>query len=222
MIDLYTFTTPNGRKPAILLEELGLTYSIHNIDISKGEQFSPEFIAINPNSKIPAIRDHVSASFADRDSEITVFESGAILIYLAEKTGKFLPQEGADRVRVIEWLMFQMANVGPMFGQLGHFRNAAPEQIPYAIARYEKESLRILGVLDRQLADNTYIAGEYSIADMATYPWVVATTGSYMGLSLEEFPNVRRWIATMESRSAVQTGMAILTPEFNSEYGTVA
>ncbi len=214
MIDLYTFTTPNGRKPAILLEELGLPYSIHNIDISKGEQFSPEFIAINPNSKIPAI--------IDRDSEIAVFESGAILIYLAEKAGKFLPQEGSDRVRVIEWLMFQMANVGPMFGQLGHFRNAAPEQILYAIARYEKESLRILGVLDRQLADNTYIAGEYSIADMATYPWVVATTGSYMGLSLEEFPNVRRWIATMESRSAVQTGMAILTPEFNSEYGTVA
>ena len=214
MIDLYTFTTPNGRKPAILLEELGLPYSIHKIDISKGEQFSPEFIAINPNSKIPAIHD--------RDSEITVFESGAILIYLAEKTGKFLPQEGAERVRVIEWLMFQMASVGPMFGQLGHFRNAAPEQIPYAIARYEKETLRLLGVLERQLVDKPYIAVDYSIADMATYPWVVATTSPYMGLSLEEFPTVQRWIKTMESRPAVQTGMAILTPEFNSQYGTVA
>ena len=214
MIDLYTFTTPNGRKPAILLEELELPYSIHKIDIGKGEQFSPEFIAINPNSKIPAI--------IDRDSEITVFESGAILIYLAEKTGKFLPQEGAERVCVIEWLMFQMASVGPMFGQLGHFRNAAPEQIPYAIARYEKETLRLLGVLERQLVDKTYIAVDYSIADMATYPWVVATTSPYMGLSLEEFPNVQRWIKTMESRPAVQTGMAILRPEFNSQYGTVA
>ncbi len=214
MIDLYTFTTPNGRKPAILLEELGLPYSIQKIDIGKGEQFSPEFIAINPNSKIPAI--------IDRDSEITVFESGAILIYLAEKTGKFLPQEGADRARVIEWLMFQMASVGPMFGQLGHFRNAAPEKLPYAIARYEKETLRLLGVLDRQLADNPYIAGEYSIADMATYPWVVSATSPYGGISLEEFPNVQRWIATMESRPAVQTGMAILKPEFNSEYGTLA
>ena len=214
MIDLYTFTTPNGRKPAILLEELGLSYSIHNIDISKGDQFSPEFIAINPNSKIPAI--------IDRNSNITVFESGAILIYLAEKAGKFLPQEARDRARVIEWLMFQMASVGPMFGQLGHFRNAAPEKIPYAIARYEKETLRLLAVLDRQLADNTYIAGEYSIADMATYPWVVATTGPYMGLSLEEFPNVQRWIATIESRPAVQTGMAILSPEFKSEYATLA
>ncbi len=151
-----------------------------------------------------------------------MFESGAILIYLAEKTGKFLPQESADRARVIEWLMFQMASVGPMFGQLGHFRNAAPEQIPYAIASYEKETLRLLGVLDRQLADNPYIAGEYSIADMATHPWVVSATSPYGGILLEEFPNVQRWIATMESRPAVQTGMAILRPEFNSEYGTVA
>ena len=214
MIDLYTFTTPNGRKPAILLEELKLPYSIHKIDIGKGEQFSPEFIAINPNSKIPAI--------IDRDTDITVFESGAILIYLAEKTGKFLPKEGAERVRVIEWLMFQMASVGPMFGQLGHFRNAAPEQIPYAIARYKKETLRLLGVLEHQLVDKPYIAVDYSIADMATYPWVVATTSPYMGLSLEEFPNVQRWIKTMESRPAVQKGMAILTPEFNSQYGTVA
>ncbi|MEO0407951.1 MAG: glutathione S-transferase N-terminal domain-containing protein, partial [Cyanobacteria bacterium P01_A01_bin.135] len=128
MIDLYTYTTPNGRKPAILLEELALTYRIHKIDIGKGDQFSPEFVAINPNSKIPAI--------VDRDNDLAIFESGAILIYLAEKTGKLLPTEVGDRAQVIEWLMFQMASVGPMFGQLGHFRNAAPEQLPYAIERY--------------------------------------------------------------------------------------
>ncbi|MEM9276633.1 MAG: glutathione S-transferase N-terminal domain-containing protein [Cyanobacteria bacterium P01_F01_bin.143] len=214
MIDLYTFTTPNGQKPAIMLEELSLAYTIHKIHIGKGDQFSPEFIAINPNSKIPAIYD--------RDTDITVFESGAILIYFAEKTGKFLPQAAGDRARVIEWLMFQMASVGPMFGQLGHFRNFAPEKIPYAIARYEKEMLRLSGVLDRQLADKSYIAGEYSIADMAIYPWVLAATSSYLGLSLEEFPHVQRWLETIGSRSAVQTGMAILKPEFNSEYGTLA
>jgi len=214
MIDFYTYTTPNGRKPAILLEELEMSYCIHKIDIGKGDQFSPEFIAINPNSKIPAI--------CDRDTNITVFESGAILIYLAEKTGKFIPQEIGDRAKVIEWLMFQMASVGPMFGQLGHFRNAAPEKILYAIARYEKETLRLLAVLDLQLAAKPYIAGQYSIADMATYPWVAVTTSSYMNLSLEQFPNVQRWITTMESRRAVQTGMKILDPEFDSKYGTLA
>ena len=214
MINLYTYTTPNGRKPAILLEELEMPYSIYKIDISKGEQFSPEFIAINPNSKIPAI--------VDSDTEIAVFESGAILIYLAEKAGKFLPQEGANRVHVMEWLMFQMANVGPMFGQLGHFHNAAPEKLPYAIARYEKETRRILGVLDSQLADKPYIAGDYSLADIATYPWVAAINTPYVDLSLEEFSNLQRWVETMGSRSAVQTGMAILKPDFNSKYGSVA
>lgn len=134
MIDLYTYTTPNGRKPVIMLEELELPYTIHKIDIGKGDQFTPEYVAINPNSKIPAIMD--------RDTQIKVFESGAILIYLAEKTGKLLPTEMADRARVLEWLMFQMAGVGPMFGQLGHFRNAAPENLPYAITRYQNETLR--------------------------------------------------------------------------------
>lgn len=214
MIDLYTFSTPNGRKPAILLEELEIPYHIHKIDIGKGEQFTSEFIAINPNSKIPAIYD--------RDTDITVFESGAILIYLAEKTSKLLPKKAGDRARVIEWLMFQMASIGPMFGQLGHFRNAAPEKVPYAIARYEKEAQRLLGVLEHQLADKPYIAIEYSIADIATYPWVAVTTSSYMGQSLAQFPNVQRWIATMESRPAVQTGMAILTPKYNSNYGVLA
>ena len=203
MIDLYTFTTPNGRKPAIMLEELELPYTIHKVDITKGEQFSPEYIAINPNSKIPAI--------IDRDTEITVFESGAILIYLAEKTGKLLPTEQKKRTQVIEWLMFQMANIGPMFGQLGHFRNSAPEEIPYAIARYEKETLRLLGVLERQLENNEFIVGDYSIADIATFPWVL--TSPYLGVSVDEYINVQRWVGSMRSRGAVQKGMAILTSD---------
>ncbi len=164
MIDFYTFTTPNGRKVSIMLEELALPYNVHSIDISKNDQFTPEFIAINPNSKIPAI--------IDQETGITVFESGAILMYLAEKTGKFLPTATAEKYEVIQWLMFQMGSVGPMFGQLNHFRRYAPEQIPYAIDRYQKETLRLYGVLDRQLADREFVCGEYSIADMAIYPWV--------------------------------------------------
>ncbi|MGF1522753.1 MAG: glutathione S-transferase N-terminal domain-containing protein [Leptolyngbyaceae cyanobacterium] len=214
MIDLYTYTTPNGRKPVILLEELELPYTIHKIDIGKGDQFTPEYLAINPNSKIPAI--------IDRDTQIKVFESGAILIYLAEKTGKLLPTEIADRAHVLEWLMFQMAGVGPMFGQLGHFRNAAPEKLPYAISRYQNETLRLLGVLDRQLATSPYIAGDYSIADIALYPWVAAAATAYADRSLAEFSDVQRWLETMKARPAVQTGMAILTPEFNSQYGAIA
>ncbi len=214
MIDLYTYTTPNGRKPVILLEELKLPYRIHRIDIGKGDQFSPEFVAINPNSKIPAM--------IDREAGIAVFESGAILMYLAEKTGKFLPKEPANRAKVIEWLMFQMASVGPMFGQLGHFRNSAPESLPYAISRYQKEALRLLKVLDGQLALTPFVAGEYSIADMATYPWVIAAETPYLDLSLEDFPNVQRWIDNLASRQAVQTGMAILSPQFASNVGTLA
>ncbi|MEL6320718.1 MAG: glutathione S-transferase N-terminal domain-containing protein [Cyanobacteria bacterium J06626_14] len=210
MIDLYTFTTPNGRKPAILLEELELPYLIHKIDISKDDQFSPDYIAINPNSKIPAIHD--------RDTNITVFESGALMMYLAEKAGRLLPTDTAQRFRVIEWLMFQMASIGPMFGQLGHFRNAALENLPYAINRYEKETLRLLGVFDRQLAETSYIAGDYSIADIATYPWIIATATSY----LDDFPNVRQWVERLQARPAVKTGMAILTPDFDSQYGTLA
>lgn len=197
MIDLYTFTTPNGRKPAIMLEEVELAYTVHKVDISKGEQFSPEYVAINPNSKIPAM--------IDQDTGITVFESGAILIYLAEKTGKLLPKDTAGRIQVIEWLMFQMASIGPMFGQLGHFRNAAPDKIPYAIERYEKEALRLFGVLDKQLAQHEFIAGDYSIADIATYPWVVA-----INLTLDNHSHLKRWVETLQQRSAVQRGMAIL------------
>lgn len=199
MIDLYTFSTPNGRKPAIMLEEVGLPYTVHKIDITKGEQFTPEYVAINPNSKIPAI--------LDQDTGIKVFESGAILIYLAEKTGKLLPTDTAARIQVIEWLMFQMASVGPMFGQLSHFRRFAPEQIPYAIDRYEKETLRLFGVLDQQLGKQEFIVGDYSIADIATYPWVAAY--EYLGVTLDKHPHLKRWVETMQQRPAVERGMAV-------------
>lgn len=214
MIDLYTYTTPNGRKPAILLEELELPYTLHNIDIGTGDQFTPEFKAINPNSKIPAIRD--------RDHDLTIFESGAILIYLAEKAGKLLPTDMAGRATVLEWLMFQMASVGPMFGQLGHFRNAAPEAIPYAVERYHRETLRLLDVLDGQLKHHPYIAGDYSIADIATFPWVAAAQAPYLGIALADFPNVDRWVEAMQQRPAVQVGMDILQPSFKSKFGTLA
>ncbi|NEO19027.1 MULTISPECIES: glutathione S-transferase N-terminal domain-containing protein [unclassified Moorena] len=199
MIELYTFSTPNGRKPAIMLEEVGLPYTVHKIDITKGEQFTPEYVAINPNSKIPAI--------LDQDTGIKVFESGAILIYLAEKTDKLLPTDTAARIQVIEWLMFQMASVGPMFGQLSHFRRFAPEQIPYAIDRYEKETLRLFGVLDQQLAKQEFIVGDYSIADIATYPWVAAY--EYLGVTLDNHPHLKLWVETMQQRPAVERGMAV-------------
>ena len=199
MIDLYTFTTPNGRKASIMLEEVELPYNVHKIDITKNDQFSPEYIAINPNSKIPAI--------FDRDTDITVFESGAILMYLAEKTGKLLPTDQKKRYLVIEWLMLQMGSVGPMFGQLNHFKKFAPEKIEYAIARYEKETLRLYGVLDSQLKDNEYICGDYSIADIATYPWVAVY--EFQGLTLDNHPNLKRWVEKVQQRPAVQRGMKV-------------
>lgn len=207
MIHLYTYTTPNGRKPAILLEELGLPYTIHKIDLGKGEQFSPAFVALNPNSKIPAIKDD--------ETGVTVFESGAILIYLAEKANQLLPTNIASRAQVMAWLMFQMASVGPMFGQLGHFRRSAPEPNDYAINRYEQETLRLLGVLERQLQNSDFIAGDYSIADIATYPWAAAY--EYLGVSFDSYPHVQAWLERVGQRPAVQTGMAILTPEFKSD-----
>lgn len=199
MIDLYTFTTPNGRKASIMLEEVGLPYNVYKIDITKNDQFTPEYIAINPNSKIPVI--------VDQDTGITVFESGAILIYLAEKTGEFLPTEQKQRFQVLEWLMLQMGSVGPMFGQLNHFKKFAPEKIPYAIERYEKETLRLYGVLDNQLADNEFICGDYSIADIATYPWVAIY--EFQGLTLDNHPNLKRWVEMLQQRPAVQRGMAV-------------
>jgi GSH-dependent disulfide-bond oxidoreductase len=199
MIDLYTFTTPNGRKASVMLEEVELPYTVHVIDIRKGDQFTPDYVAINPNSKIPAI--------VDRDTGMTVFESGAILMYLAEKTGKFFPTEQKQRYQVLEWLFFQMASVGPMFGQLNHFRKFAPEQIPYAIERYEKETLRLYSVLDKQLQEREFICGEYSIADIATYPWVAIY--EFQGLTLDNHANLKRWVETIGQRSAVQNGMAV-------------
>lgn len=199
MIDLYTFTTPNGYKASIMLEEVEFPYNVHSIDITKGDQFTPEFVGINPNSKIPAI--------VDQDTGITIFESGAILIYLAEKAGKLLPQDTKARFQVLSWLMLQMGSIGPMFGQLNHFKKFAPEKIPYAIERYEKETLRLYSVLDKQLAEREYICGEYSIADIAIYPWVAIY--EWQGLTLDEHPNLKRWVATMQQRPAVQRGMAV-------------
>jgi GST-like protein len=199
MIDLYTFTTPNGRKASIMLEEVELPYTVHVIDIRKDDQFHPEFVAISPNSKIPAI--------VDQDAGISVFESGAILIYLAEKAGQLLPSDTKNRFNVLQWLMFQMASVGPMFGQLNHFKRFAPEQIPYAITRYETETLRLYGVLDKQLREHEYICGDYSIADIATYPWVAIHR--FQGLTLDHHPNLKRWLETVGDRPAVQRGMAV-------------
>lgn len=199
MIDLYTFSTPNGRKASIMLEELELDYTVHTIDITKGEQFTPEFVAINPNSKIPAIVDH--------DSDITIFESGAILIYLAEKTGKLLATNPKQRFHTLEWLMLQMGSIGPMFGQYNHFYKYAPEKIPYAIDRYKKETLRLYEVLNTQLAKTEYISGDYSIADIAIYPWVAAYT--FMELTLDGHSNLKRWYETLTERPAIQRGMKV-------------
>lgn len=199
MIDLYTFTTPNGRKASVMLEEVGLPYNVHVIDIRKGDQFTPEFVAINPNSKIPAI--------VDQEAGLTVFESGAILIYLAEKTGQLLPTGLKSRFQVLEWLMFQMGGVGPMLGQLNHFRKFAPEQIPYAIDRYEKETLRLYGVMDKQLQVQEFICGDYSIADIALYPWVAIY--EFQGLTLDQHPALKRWVEMMAQRPAVQKGMQV-------------
>ncbi|MEC4983740.1 MAG: glutathione S-transferase N-terminal domain-containing protein [Oscillatoria sp. PMC 1068.18] len=199
MIDLYTFTTPNGRKASIMLEEVGLPYQVHQIDITKGEQFTPEFIEINPNSKIPAIRDN--------DTNLTIFESGAILIYLAEKTQQFLPTETKQRYQVLEWVMFQMASVGPMFGQYNHFNRFAPEKIPYAIARYQKETLRLYEVLDTQLANREYICDNYTIADIITYPWIASY--DFMELTLDNHLHLKRWYETVSQRPAVQKGMNV-------------
>jgi GSH-dependent disulfide-bond oxidoreductase len=203
MIDFYTWTTPNGRKVSIMLEETGLPYRVHAIDISKGDQFKPEFVATNPNSKIPAIVDPDGPD----GRPISIFESGAILIWLAEKTGQFLATDQRRRSEALQWLMFQMGGVGPMFGQAHHFRKFAPEPVPYAIERYTKEAQRLYGVLDRRLAEAPYLAGDYSIADMATYPWVARH--EWQGVSLDEHPNVKRWFEAIGARPAVQRGMAV-------------
>jgi GST-like protein len=203
MIDLYTWTTPNGRKVSIMLEELGLPYQTHRIDIGKGDQFGPGFVAINPNSKIPAIVD----SEGPDGQPIALMESGAILLYLAGKTGKLLPSSVRGRYEALQWLMFQMGGVGPMFGQAHHFLRAAKEPVPYAIERYTAETRRLYGVLDRRLAGHEHLAGEYSIADIATYPWVARH--EWHQTRLEDFPHVKRWFDALSARPAVQRGMKV-------------
>ncbi len=203
MIDLYTWKTPNGRKVSIMLEECGLRYTTHAIDIGKGEQFTPQFLAINPNGKIPAIVD----SDGPDGKPIELFESGAILVYLAGKTGKFLPASDRGKYLALQWLMFQMGGVGPMFGQVHHFLRAAKEQVPYAIDRYGKEKDRLYAVLNHRLGEAEYLADAYSIADMATYPWVARH--EWHKTELADFPNVKRWYDAIGSRPAVQRGMVI-------------
>lgn len=197
MIDLYTWSTPNGRKVSIMLEECGLPYTVHPINIGKDEQFAPDFLKISPNNKIPAI--------VDRDSGRSVFESGAILIYLAEKTGLFFGKGADDRWPVLEWLMWQMGGAGPMLGQAHHFLQFNPGKAPYAEARYAAEAKRLYGVADRRLAENTWLAGDFlSIADFATWPWF--SRYEWQGIDLAEFPNVRRWYLELAARPGVQRG----------------
>jgi GST-like protein len=204
MIELYTWKTSNGRKATIMLEECGLPYNVHPIDISKDEQFRPEFVKINPNSKIPAIVD----TDGPDGKPYTVIESGAILMYLAEKTGKFMPKDVAGKYEVVQWLMFQMGGVGPIFGQVHHFLRAAKEKVPYGIERYGKEARRLYGVLNGRLDGRDYLAGaEVSIADFATLPWVFRH--DWQQIDLADFPNVKRWYDSMMARPALQRGMDI-------------
>ncbi len=199
MIDLYYWTTPNGHKITIFMEEAGVPYRIVPVDIGKGEQFEPDFLRVAPNNRIPAI---VDTAPADDGEPISIFESGAILLYLAEKAGKFLPADVRGRVEVMQWLFWQMAGLGPMAGQNHHFVQYAPEEIPYAVERYVNETNRLYGVLDKRLADRDYVAGDYSIADMAIYPWVVPYKRQKQ--SLEDFPNLKRWFEAIAARPAVQ------------------
>ncbi|RJT45354.1 GSH-dependent disulfide bond oxidoreductase [Rahnella woolbedingensis] len=205
MIDLYYAPTPNGHKISLFLEESGLPYRLYRIDMSAGEQFRPEFLAISPNNKIPAIVDHQPV---DGGAPISVFESGAILQYLAEKTGKFLSPELRERTLTLEWLTWQVAGFGPMLGQNHHFNHFAPQPVPYAIERFLQETRRLYAVLNRQLEKNAYIAGEnYSIADIATYPWVVAH--ERQRIDLAEYPAVRNWCERVKSRPATQKAYAL-------------
>ena len=199
MIDLYTWTTPNGRKASIMLEEVGLPYETHAVDIGKDEQFKPEFLKISPNNRIPAI--------IDRDNDFSLMESGAILLYLGEKTGKLLPTDKLKRYRVTEWLMWQMGGIGPMLGQVHHFVKYNKGKAPYAEERYLKEAQRLYGVLDKQLKDNEYMAGDYSVADIATWPWI--SRYDWQTIDLNQFPNVKRWYGAIANRPAVQKGYQV-------------
>ncbi|MGC8524998.1 MAG: glutathione S-transferase N-terminal domain-containing protein, partial [Acidibrevibacterium sp.] len=199
MIDLHYWTTPNGHKVTIFLEETGLPYRVIPVNISAGDQFKPEFLAISPNNRIPAI---VDTTPADGGAPVSVFESGAILQYLAEKTGKFLPADMRGRTEVMQWLFWQMGGLGPMAGQNHHFVQYAPEKLPYAINRYVNETNRLYGVLNKRLADRAFVAGDYSIADMASYPWIVPHKRQQQ--TLDDFPHLKRWFETIRARPAVE------------------
>ena len=203
MIELYTWGTPNGRKVSVMLEECGLPYNVHPINIGTGDQFTPEFVALNPNSKIPAMVDPDGPD----GKPISLFESGAILVYLSGKTGRFLPQSTHGKYLALQWLMFQMGGVGPMFGQAHHFMRAKKDEIPYGSERYGAEAKRLYGVMNRRLEKSAYLADEYSIADIATYPWVARH--EWHRVDLAEFPAVKRWFDTIGRRPAVARGMAV-------------
>jgi GSH-dependent disulfide-bond oxidoreductase len=207
MIDVYFWPTPNGYKVTVMLEELGLKYNLIPVNIGRGEQFKPEFLKISPNNRMPAIIDPEGPG----GKPFAIFESGAILMYLAEKYGQLMPAETRRKYEVVEWLMFQMASVGPMLGQAHHFRLYAPEKLQYAIDRYTNEARRIYHVIDKRLSEVAYLAGEYSIADIAVYPWLVPH--SMQGQNLDDTPNLKRWYEEIRSRPAVQRGFAVMADE---------
>lgn len=206
-VELYYWPTPNGWKISIMLEETGLPYNVHPINIMAGDQFKPEFLKISPNNKMPAIVDYETPD----GKPISIFESGAILMYLGEKTGELFPENARDRYTVIQWLMFQMGGIGPMLGQAHHFRQYAPEQIPYAIDRYTNEATRLYGVLNKRLGEADYVAGDYSIADIAIFPWILPY--EQQGQSMADYPNLKRWFDAINSRPAVKKGLALLQDE---------
>jgi GST-like protein len=211
MLDVYFWTTPNGYKVTILLEELGLQYNVIPVHIGKGQQFTPEFLKISPNNKIPALVDHA----APDGKPLALFESGAIMMYLAEKSGwRFMPADVRKRYDVIQWLMFQMGGIGPMLGQAHHFRRYAKEPIPYAIERYTSEATRLYGVLDRRLGEAEYLAGDYSIADMSVYPWL--RPYKWQGQDIAAWPHLQRWYNAVRARPAVQRGLAVLSDKLES------
>ncbi len=211
MIDLYTWTTPNGHKIHIMLEETGLAYNVHAIDITAGDQFNPDFLKISPNNKIPAMVD----SDGPDGEPISVFDSGAILMYLAEKSGQLLPSSVRGRYATLQWLMFQLGDMGPMLGQAHHFLGYAPDKIPYAMDRYRNEARRLYGVMDRRLGESPYFAGDdYTIADIAIFPW--ARSHRKQDVDLEEYPNVNRWFQEIAARPAVQRGLQVLADHQSS------
>jgi glutathione S-transferase len=211
VIDLYTWTTPNGRKVSIALEEMSLAYTVHPIPLRSGAQKAPDFLAINPNGRIPAIVDRAAGDFA-------VFESGAILIYLAEKTGQFLPVEVKARSVVLQWLMWQMGGLGPMHGQANVFNRYFPEKIPSVIKRYQDETRRLFGVMDTRLADQPYLAGDYSIADMACWPWVMQH--DWAGVAIDDLPHLQRWLREIGDRPAVRRGFDVPAPQVQPDLET--